>query len=304
MNTVPGSEQIPQSLRRSKQTVTSLLKQPQHAARFQLDALIEGFCEPLQDLLARKKYFFSNEYMSSLDCLALGYLSLAIVPEVPQTWLADTMKEKYQGLYEYMKNGVEDCFGGKIDVKDALLKKPDNPTNDARPTSGESKKALPWREPTQKGFTSSGRVVLQDTFGSLPLAGIFQQKVLTKADSKATTHDKALLSSSQQRMLPAVFAVGSAVAAMASYLFYSGFFTFSTIQDDHCSVPEKRSLSDMGEAGAMLATANFRAAEVEMARMQALEMERKMELERNRSEGLGVVPVVEVDVEVAKNNKL
>ncbi|KAL8914291.1 MAG: hypothetical protein Q9172_007113 [Xanthocarpia lactea] len=92
-----GSE-IPRRLIRSTPRTTSMAKKGQHAARFRLDKLAEGFFEPLNQLLQDKSHLLSNGATSSLDCLALGYLALALVPDVPQPWLSQKMKEKYPTL--------------------------------------------------------------------------------------------------------------------------------------------------------------------------------------------------------------
>ncbi|KAI4269069.1 MAG: hypothetical protein L6R38_007608, partial [Xanthoria sp. 2 TBL-2021] len=93
-----GTE-IPKRLIRSTPRTTASLakKKGQHAARFRLDRLAEGLLGPLNDLLKGKQYLLSDEEkrMTSLDCLALGYLALAMVPEVPQPWLSNKMKQKY-----------------------------------------------------------------------------------------------------------------------------------------------------------------------------------------------------------------
>ena len=283
------------------------MKQPQHAAKFRLDTLMDGFFEPLQDLLGKKRFFFSEESMSSLDCLALGYLALAVVPELPQSWLADSMKGKYGGLCTYVKRGINEYFGWPVKVEDAIpdqqssLGKLDNP-----PTDNDSRGALPWKDPAQKGFISSGGAILEGALESIPLAGAFMQNtILIRDKSKATQSTdppKSASTTSPQSttLLPTVLAIGSALAAIGSYVLYSGLITLSPNQDHHIYPSRKQNLSDMGEAGAMLAMANFRVDEAEHARLRESESEREGEWERDRkrSEGTGVVPVVEVDVEV------
>ncbi|KAL8870670.1 MAG: hypothetical protein Q9198_007579, partial [Flavoplaca austrocitrina] len=96
-----GTE-IPKRLIRSTARTTASLakKKGQHAARFRLERLAEGCFAPLNRLLDGKRYFLPNEEgrMTSLDCLALGYLALALVPDVPQSWLKQMMKRKYPDL--------------------------------------------------------------------------------------------------------------------------------------------------------------------------------------------------------------
>ncbi|KAL8749426.1 MAG: hypothetical protein Q9199_007691, partial [Rusavskia elegans] len=110
-----GTE-IPKRLIRStpRTTTTSLAKKKgQHAARFRLDRLAEGLLGPLNLLLKAKRYLLSDEEkrMTSLDCLALGYLALAMVPEVPQPWLSIKMKQGYPDLCRYVEDRAKECFG-------------------------------------------------------------------------------------------------------------------------------------------------------------------------------------------------
>ncbi|KAF1834471.1 hypothetical protein BDW02DRAFT_498173 [Decorospora gaudefroyi] len=74
-----------------------------YAARFRLDALSSELLDPLSDLLGRHDYLFHGEHPSSLDCLALGYLSLLYYPAVPQAWLQETIQTKYPRIEAYVR---------------------------------------------------------------------------------------------------------------------------------------------------------------------------------------------------------
>jgi hypothetical protein len=54
------------------------------------------------------KYFFGDE-PTSLDCLALGYLSLFAIPDLPVLFLHDTL-QKYPDLVSYLERGKRQCF--------------------------------------------------------------------------------------------------------------------------------------------------------------------------------------------------
>lgn len=87
-----------------KDTVRSLLQRPEHAAIFRLHAVAEEFFAPLRDMLGEDNDFLlGTEEPTEVDCLAYGYLSLMLYPDVPQAWLAKTMKEKHGNLVKFVE---------------------------------------------------------------------------------------------------------------------------------------------------------------------------------------------------------
>ena len=87
-----------------KDTVRSLLQRPEHAAIFRLHAVAEEFFAPLRDLLGEEKEFFMDtEEPTEVDCLAYGFLALMLLPQVPQAWLAKTMREKHSNLVRFVE---------------------------------------------------------------------------------------------------------------------------------------------------------------------------------------------------------
>jgi len=288
----PGSEQIPDSLmRRSKETVTSLLSQPHHKSHFRLDALTRNFLEPLQDLLGKGSFFFSDEQPSSLDCLTLGYLALALFPELPQPWLADIMRAKFGRLCAYVHNRRGTFFGGPVSVEDALSVGDDSAGKDEaeveRTKRVKDKGALPWMTPERGGLITIGSLLLDNILDSIPLVDQLRaSNRLARAaeDSDMTDQEKeqirAIASARRRELFSQIITVGAGISAFVGYLFYTGIVS---LPSDEAEMSEKRGLADMGEAGAMLAMANYM--DDEAARSQ----------EGNTSEH---EPVVEVDVEV------
>jgi sorting and assembly machinery component 37 len=87
-----------------KDTVRSLLQRPEHAAIFRLHAVAEEFFAPLRDMMGEENEFLlGTEEPTDVDCLAYGYLSLMLYPDVPQAWLAKTMKEKHGNLVRFVE---------------------------------------------------------------------------------------------------------------------------------------------------------------------------------------------------------
>ena len=217
-----------------------MVRQPQHAAQFRLEALAEAALEPLSELLADKSYFLSEKSMTSLDCLALGYLSLALLPKMPQSWLADKMKKKYPNLCTFVSRCTNSCFQGPVTLKDARL------AHDSK-VVGESghRSLLPWIPPPASTVLSTSQFLFAQTLSSLPFISCFRQDEMFQS-SKIDNHTSSTFNS-----LPLTFVGGAAAAAtVGSCLFYSARFLPSYSEG-------KREHRDMGEVGEMLAGIDF-----------------------------------------------
>lgn len=227
---------IPSGLRTSKKTLTRLLKEKGSGKRFKLDGLVDAACRPLAQLLGTKKYMLSDERPSSLDCLTLGFLSLAMLPNLPQRWLADGMEARYPELCAYVKRGVEGCFGGPVKVEDAEL------NSVAQTPSVET--SLPWRILEQHGTIGTVNSMLHATLDTIPF---YKSNIL---DAPPHPTDSATPSFSSL-LFPSIKTAATIIAAVASYFVYAGLST----------EPEKQRLSDMGEAGALFTGLDFGSAQ-------------------------------------------
>ncbi|MCJ1262352.1 hypothetical protein MMC22_002222 [Lobaria immixta] len=257
-----GSDLIPESLRSSRQTLSSLVFQPQHASRFRLEALAEALFEPLDQLLDGKRYMMSNENPSSLDCLAFAYLALALIPDVPQPWLADSMKSRYPALCVYVRDLAQEFCGGPVDVEDAFPKLPlQVPTGlDYDQEHPKDTSMLPWRMSQQNILKSATATILERTFDSIPILGDLHNPRIAMQESSQTgkiDNGRTALrvgdSPGRLDIRPIFLAVGTGLVALGSYLAYSALLNFP----DGWMAPNKRTLSDMGEAGAMLSLVDF-----------------------------------------------
>ena len=175
----------------------------------------------------------SEEKPSSLDCVATAYLSLALIPKVPQRWLAETMIARYPELCTYTRRLGKESFGGPIEVGDALLG-----------TEDQRSKELPWKKPVQKGLQDVGFALVSGTLSSLPLMEHFSRdKILLDNGRLSKSGDAAEPSvESQSLIVPSLLAVGSAVAAVGGYLVYSDRFSQP--------MPSKRNPFRLGDGGA------------------------------------------------------
>ncbi|KAL8931974.1 MAG: hypothetical protein Q9216_007007 [Gyalolechia sp. 2 TL-2023] len=237
-----GTE-IPRIITSTQQSVSSLLKLPQHATRFRLDTLAESFFGPLSQLQQGKKYLTSEGRMTSLDCLALGYLSLALLPEVPQPWLSQSMKSRYPSLCHYVEDLAEKCFGSRRSQKAG------------RGLGENSIPRLPWRDSSAE--TMSMMIRIRSSLESLPYVGALYQPTPIQ-ESTAKTHEEL----SRVPVVPTAFVgFAASVTALVSFYLFTGEipsafgvlpWLFNTHRRSH------RLLSDMGDAGVMLGAVNFR----------------------------------------------
>lgn len=225
---------IPNGLRTSKKTLTGLLKEKGSGKRFRLDGLVDVACEPLAQLLGKKRYMLSDERPSSLDCLALGYLSLALLPKLPQRWLAEGMEARYPELCSYVRRGVEDCFGGEVKVEDARL-------GSIEEQASKTGKTLPWQAPERQGVSAAGKALLHATTNSIS----FHETVIVNAPPEKVP---ATASASSSVSFPATITAATAIAAVTSYFLYAS---------TSAETPERQRLSDMGEAGAIFTDLDF-----------------------------------------------
>ncbi|KAL9595116.1 MAG: hypothetical protein Q9219_006633 [cf. Caloplaca sp. 3 TL-2023] len=232
-----GTE-IPRVLRTSKQTVTALVKQPQHAARFRLDTLADAFFEPLAHLLQGQRYLLSEQHMTSLDCLALGHLSLALLPEVPQPWLSQSMRSRYPSLCHYVQDLARACFGVVVHVQ-----------GDDKNRAGRSVATrLPWRS-SDAETTPTVIMYVRSALENLPYLGALYRPGPLQ-ESSVQTHDEL----TRMPVIPsAIVGLAAGITALTSYALFtgelpsvSGFPWLFNIR------PQRRHLSDLGDAGAML----------------------------------------------------
>ena len=134
--------QIPERLRKPKQTVSKLLGQNSAKDRFRLDAVTAEFLEPVEELLGQKDYLLCDS-MSSLDCLAIGYLALMQRPDLPHGWLKDALQKEHRHLGQWVDKITITTFEG----------------------------SMPWLAPTP--ITTTGRIfaVMENLVSALPFIG-------------------------------------------------------------------------------------------------------------------------------------
>lgn len=81
--------------------------------------LVRDFVEPLQARLGSNRYFFGADF-STIDCLAAGYLSLCLYPELPNPWLANEMRKGFPRVCGYLNEIRTQLFGGFVNANEVL----------------------------------------------------------------------------------------------------------------------------------------------------------------------------------------
>ena len=236
--------QIPKSLRKPRETVSRLLGKSTHRNQFRLDAVTSEFLEAMDDLLVDKEWLVS-EGVTSLDCMAIGYLALMQMPQLPHDWLTRAMKDKYPRLEKWTARVARGTFGERTDVAHAL-----SPLKDG---SGKPEHGLPWQAPVRPTISAIASSILDNTMDALPIVGQLRaNKQLKKSSQDPGLEDYerkqlAVIATNRNRELYSqIFAVGAGISTFVGYLFWTGILQLPKRRSDDTG---KRSF---GAAGAML----------------------------------------------------
>lgn len=220
----PARSIIPDSLRVPKSTSKSLLK-AEDAARIKLDNLANNFFEPLQALRGKKR-FFLTPFLTSLDCLALGYLSLALLPDLPSPWLANCMRKRFPQLCAFVHDLQKSFFGGSVGLKDAGIGKM---SEESRREMGKG--ALPWAPSATGGIASIAGIIGTNIADSMPVVSHFRQSARLRAelDKDADEEEEeavdALASMERRELYATMGSIVAGIGLFAGFLLQQGFLT-------------------------------------------------------------------------------
>ncbi|KAL0640145.1 hypothetical protein Q9L58_000703 [Maublancomyces gigas] len=103
----------------STQAQPSILTATEGASTFKLTGLVHDFLQPLQARLGSSRYFFGSD-PSTLDCLAAGYLSLCLFPELPHSWLANEMRKEFPRMCGYLNDIRTPMLGKFVNANEVL----------------------------------------------------------------------------------------------------------------------------------------------------------------------------------------
>lgn len=247
--------QIPKNLiARPRETVSTLLGKTAQSSRFRLEALTADLFEPLEQLLGGKAYLLSDQGLSTLDVLVVGYLSLALVPGLPAPWFGDALQSKAPRLAKYVARVRDECFGGVVDVVDAFKDTP----------SPSSK--LPWRQPERVNAAKIGSTLLNTLADATPILSDLRandrlQQTVKFLGEDVTPLEKEVLTETaaakRKDMFLSIASVAAGVAAMAGYLFYHGLLSVSKEEEQEeveveVAPEEPYTVSEPGSAQSIL----------------------------------------------------
>ncbi|GAB7355825.1 hypothetical protein MBLNU459_g6494t1 [Dothideomycetes sp. NU459] len=211
----------------SRRSIRSMLQTSEHAAAFRLKALADNYFGPLAEFLGENDYLLGTYEPSTVDCLAYGYLSLMLYPDMPQTWLASTIRSRYPRLADYIDR-LRKYFGVDAEAEHAL-----------NPSATHGKRNLPWTAPQSlsalAALSHASRFLTQHVPFTTPAIQLQLQP--DRKQSVLQTHLLALLG----------------VASTALALF--GYWAFHNIAWPHGEAVHlfgRKRLTDYGAAGAAL----------------------------------------------------
>ncbi|WEW59642.1 hypothetical protein PRK78_005121 [Emydomyces testavorans] len=240
MNTAAAG-QIPKSLAtKPRQTVSGLLSKSSQKARIRLQGLTEALVEPMQQLLGKKEYLLSDDIPSSLDCLALGYLSLALVPELPFSWLRDDIQAQAPRLAAYVKKLGTRCFGEPIDAVAVL--------SDAYTRSASR---LPWQVPQKISLGGIGLRIFEGMTDVIPVVKDIRLSRRIRQMSQDKSLDSelviALADNHKREALTSAATVFFGLGMFVLYLFKVGYITVEKHSTAATAADDKRSTGSEGD---------------------------------------------------------
>ncbi|KHJ36007.1 putative mitochondrial import receptor subunit [Erysiphe necator] len=232
---------IPENLRRSKHTVSSLVTaSPECVAQIRLNALAIDCLEPIENLRAKKRYLVSDVQITSLDCLALGYLSLMLIPELPQSWLAKTMRQKFPRLSAWTQELRTEIFGGAVGCQDVFSDR----------KKGDWGDRLPWQKSETENIWSRGQVFFLTMFDDLKGFGRLRRKDKMRSYTAKKSDNRNVWNTSSKifTTLSAVFLTGATAGI--------GMILLSLFKTDHRKIKNEKfdnnKLNSFGDAGKIL----------------------------------------------------
>lgn len=217
--------QIPKNLiQRPRDTVSSLLGKTPQQNQFKLEALTAELFEPLEEILGQKTYLLSNGGATTVDCLALGYLALILVPDLPYSFLRNAMQTKAPRLSTYTERLRQRCYGTVgVEVSHAF-DEAQRPVTDAAP--------LPWQPPQRANLVTVGSTLLNTLADATPIlkdirASERLRQAAQSSDSGLSGIESQALSEyatgQKKDMLVSIAAVAGGVAALIGYMAHVGF---------------------------------------------------------------------------------
>ena len=229
---------------------SDVLGQIKKTQQFRLRRLVGEFAAPLQALLASKRFLISEDQPTSLDCLAVGYLQVACIRELPLSWLADALRTEFETLCTYMDDYL--CqYSASLNWKSSSHRHTESQTPERLSSRAAGGRYPSFQLHPQNNSllrrTSMPVLLFNRTMVALPLAKHHRAAVRLSGTLLEDEDDYYSQASRQYRVAWGVlFAAAAAGLCFGSYLFN---VMFSTPQQGS-SITRRSDFGSLGEAGA------------------------------------------------------
>ncbi|RFU76385.1 hypothetical protein TARUN_5877 [Trichoderma arundinaceum] len=226
-----GRDSLPETFRRhiplmTKKTVREEMT-PEQATAIRLFGLTEDCLTVLNDLIQEKDEehprFFTETAVSSLDCLAFGYLALMQKPSVPRAFLKDWLEPKTPRLHKFVDSMLTSGIAGRGD--------------------------LPWVAPDPTSVVRFSGRIFDSVLRHLPNLG---EQYAAEMRRRAEQQTKGL----DQRAL--ILIVGAVLTGLATGYGFQAYRAMQPFGASTQSWQPRRSrtrLSEFGQLGTMLSSA-------------------------------------------------
>lgn len=142
----------PSLLFRKRQTVQAVLREQQSQTRFRLDSLVDALVGPIDATLGGGEHLLSDaDGLTSIDCLAFGYLALLLYPELSNNIISETIRKRYPRVVRYVDRLRKDFWGDAKFDPEEVLRAPLITSRDSSVTVAD----LPYRATAPMGMTDS-----------------------------------------------------------------------------------------------------------------------------------------------------
>ena len=113
-----------------RQKLSEALEETALRERFRVEGAVDGICAPLDALLEDSGsdvegsgFLLGREGLTSVDCLAYGYMSLLLYPDVPRKWCAEIIRARWKRVARYVDKlhaKVLPALHGTFDAKEIM----------------------------------------------------------------------------------------------------------------------------------------------------------------------------------------
>lgn len=213
---------LPGSGPASQTAAAALLKDT--APNIRLAALCDELLGALTRQLGQKRYLLSSETYATVDCVAVGYLALLLLPDMPQCFARDAMR-RHPRVGAYVNDLRAKFLGGDSD-------------------------SLPWGSPERGDLPWLGGVLLDAVTDALPWSGRANGAAESTDDDDDDDDPTKSRAKQQQRAerWKSVGFVAGGVLSLVGYAVWSGVMAFPGMHGEDVQLEgESERAEDVGK---------------------------------------------------------